>query len=488
MSGVDLPAASYRVALFHADGLTLWDPGWYGGHWTLSYSVLFGPFAGTLGIDATDLLCAAVAAWAFERLAVGHFGRAGRIGGLLFACGTLVEVAVGRVPFLLGEALALLALLAAQRRGSAPAARLTLAVLLALAASLASPLAGAFLALAAFSWILGDLPRWNLRAGALCVAALLPVIALELAFPGQGRQPFAPANLAGMLIALAAVLLVLTPEQRVLRAGFTLYGLALVGSYLLPSALGGNVTRLGSAVGLGLVVCLPAPVQRARLLLAVAFVPLALAQWSPAAGALAGHSDASSSPAYFRPLLTYLERHDQPLGRIEVVPTATHWESDYVALALPLARGWERQLDTAQNPIFYDRGRLNAASYRAWLERNGVRFVALADLPLDYAGVREGQLVRVGVPGLVPVWHNADWRVYQLLGASGIVSGPGRLLSEHGATVVLEATRPGRLLVRVRFTTAWHVRSGAASLREGADGWIALDDRRAGKIVLTISL
>jgi hypothetical protein len=102
--------------------------------------------------------------------------------------------------------------------------------------------------------------------------------------------------------------------------------------------------------------------------------------------------------------------------------------------------------------------------------------------------VREGQLVRAGVPGLVPVWHNADWRVYQLLGASGIVSGPGRLLSEHGATVVLEATRPGRLLVRVRFTTAWHVRSGAASLREGADGWIALDDRRAGKIVLTISL
>jgi hypothetical protein len=478
------------VALFRADGLTLWDPGWYGGHWMLSYSVLFGPVAGTLGIAATDLLCAAAAAWAFERLAVGHFGRAGRIGGLLFACGTLVQVAVGRVPFLLGEALALLALLAAQRRpsASAGAGRLTLALVLALAASLASPLAGAFLALAAFGWILGDLPRWNLRAGALCATALLPVLALELAFPGQGRQPFAPLNLVGMLIALAAVLLVVTPQQRVLRAAFALYGVALVGSYLLPSALGGNITRLGSAAGLGLLVCLPAPALRSRLLLAVAFVPLALAQWSPAAGALAGHSNPSSSPAYWRPLLAYLERHDHPLGRIEVVPTAMHWESDYVAVALPLARGWERQLDTAQNPIFYDRGQLNSASYHAWLERNGVRYVALADLPLDYAGVREGQLVRAGVPGLKLVWRNADWRVYRLLGASGIVSGPGRLLSEHGATVVLEATHPGRLLLRVRFTTAWQVRSGAASLSEGADGWIALDVRRAGKIVLGISL
>jgi len=216
-------------------------------------------------------------------------------------------------------------------------------------------------------------------------------------------------------------------------------------------------------------------------------VPLALGQFSPAAADLLGASVRSSSPAFFAPLLAYLEPHDQPLGRIEVVPTAHHWETDYVARVLPLARGWERQLDTADNPIFYDNGRLNAASYRAWLERNGVRFVALTDVPLDYAGVREARLVTAGVPGLKLVWRSTNWRVYELSGASGILSGPGRLISEHGATLVLAALRPGRLLVRVRSAADWHVHSGRASLSAASDGWLTVQATRAGRIVLTVS-
>jgi hypothetical protein len=51
--GVDLPAALYRVGLFHRAGLTLWDSQWYGGHWTLDYSVLFPPVAGVLSIELT---------------------------------------------------------------------------------------------------------------------------------------------------------------------------------------------------------------------------------------------------------------------------------------------------------------------------------------------------------------------------------------------------------------------------------------------------
>jgi hypothetical protein len=427
---------------------------------------------------------------------VGHFGPAGRLGAIVFAAGTLVQVAVGRVPFLLGVALALLALLGALRSRSKGVGWLPLSLLLALAASLASPLAGAFLALAALAWLLGDLPERNLRAGALFVAASLPVVALELLFPEPGRMPFATANLVGMLIALAAIGLLLAPTLRALRIAVALYAVVLVGSYIVPSALGGNITRLGSTVGLGLVLCLPlarsgvtsAHRLRAPLLLAVAVVPLALAQWSPAASPLLGSSDPASSAAYYRPLLAFLEPHDRPLGRIEVVPTADHWEADYVAIALPLARGWERQLDTVEDPIFYDHGALTAGSYRAWLERNGVRFVALADAPLDYAGVREGRLVSAGVPGLKLVWRNADWRVYQLLGAKGIVDGPGRLVSERGSTVVLSATRPGRLLLRIHYAGAWHVRSGHALLGRSADGWIELDVRRAGPVVLRLSL
>ena len=67
---MDLPAQIYRVGLFHRSGLVLWDSQWYGGHWTLSYSVIFPPVAGVLGMQVTEVLTAAGAAWAFDRLVV----------------------------------------------------------------------------------------------------------------------------------------------------------------------------------------------------------------------------------------------------------------------------------------------------------------------------------------------------------------------------------------------------------------------------------
>src|SRR3954469_7357207 len=37
---VDLAASTYRAHLFADHGFTLWNGNWYGGHYTLSYSVL----------------------------------------------------------------------------------------------------------------------------------------------------------------------------------------------------------------------------------------------------------------------------------------------------------------------------------------------------------------------------------------------------------------------------------------------------------------
>ena len=446
--------------------------------------MIFPPIGAALGIGVTDVLCAAVSAWAFDLLVCPRFARAGRIGSLAFAVGTLVQVAVGRVPFLLGQSLALLALLALRRRG--PAWGL-LGVALALAATLASPLAGLFFALAALAWFLGELPRWSFWVGASVVVASLPVAALELLFPGQGRMPFAVLDFAGTLIPLAALIVLLRHRERTLRIGLALYALLTIGSYAIPTALGVNVTRLATSVGVGLALCLAARSLRSRLLLALALVPLVLGQWVPSRSALLAVANPARSAAYFEPLLAYLVPHDHPLGRIEVVPLSTHWESDYVALRLPLARGWERQLDTADNPIFYDAGRLFAGSYRRWLAHNGVRFVALADAPLDYAGIAEARLVSAGVPGLKLVWRSAHWRVYEVLGAPGIVSGAGSLVSERGDSVVLRAQHPGRLLVRIRYLSSWRVASGDASLRASSGGWLAVGARRAGRIVLSLS-
>ena len=114
---VDFSAELYRIGLFHQQGLTLWDSQWYGGHWTLNDSVIFPPVAGVIGVQAIEVLSAAVAAWAFDRLVVGHFGTSARVGSMLFAVGTLVQVAIGQLPFLLGEALALAAILAASGGG-----------------------------------------------------------------------------------------------------------------------------------------------------------------------------------------------------------------------------------------------------------------------------------------------------------------------------------------------------------------------------------
>jgi hypothetical protein len=148
LKGVDLPAALYRVSLFHRHGLTLWDSQWYGGHWTLDYSVIFPPIAGILGIHLTEIACVTVAALAFDRLAVGALGRSARVASVVFALGTLVQVAIGQLPFLLGEALGLAALWAMSR------GKWRLAVLLAMATALATPLAGAFLGIAATAWLL----------------------------------------------------------------------------------------------------------------------------------------------------------------------------------------------------------------------------------------------------------------------------------------------------------------------------------------------
>jgi hypothetical protein len=480
--GVDWAAATYRVELFARSGLTLWDTQWYGGHWTFDYSVLFAPIGWLAGIPLMDIGCVAVAAWAFDRLAVRRLGAAGRAGAIVFAVGTVVEVAIGQAPYLLGETLGLLAVLAASRR------LWPLACLLAVTSALATPLTGGFVALIAAGWVISSWParRWDLVA--LGAAAAAPVVAVEVLFPGQGTMPFPTLNFVAMTAAVIAVALATWRRERAISVTAALYVGALTLAYALPTAVGNNIIRLGISFGLATVVMVAWEGRRWRPLLAAAAIPFAMAQWVPAAKPLLGLANPSLRAAYFQPLLSFLRRDDRPLGRVEVVPTEFHWEAAYVAPYFPLARGWERQLDTANNPLFYVPGRLNDRAYRAWLFANGVRFVALPDVPLDYAALAEGRLVRAGVPGLRPVWHNAHWRVFAVVGAPGIVSGPARLLGSDGDHVSLVATAAGVVTVRERFTPAWHIAAGDATVSRGAGGWLRVRVRRPGRVTLRIAL
>ncbi len=468
--GTDLPAQLYRVTMFRHLGLTLWDPQWFGGHWAPSYSVLYPAVAATIGVALTSVLCAASAALAFDRLAVARFGAGARAGSVLFALGTAQQLAIGQLAFLMGEAFALGACWAVARR------RWPLAGVLAVGAVLASPLAGAFLALAGVALLVAAAPRDRARTGVVVVGALVPLGALAVMFADPGPFPFSFVDFCFDL-SVAVVLWLLAPKgDRLLRTGAALYVAAVIACFAVHNPVGGNVGRLAEVVALPLGACVLWP--RRRWLLGVLAVPMLLAVWAPAWGALSGRTAAlaSSHRAYYAPLTAFLTAHDDPLGRVEVVPTRYHWEAAYVAPAVPLARGWERQLDIARNPIFYG-GPLDATSYRAWLLARGARFVALPDAPLDMAGTAEARLVAAGVPGLTEVWADAHWRVFAVDGAPGIVSGPARLVSARGGRMVLDVTAPGPVLVRVAGGTHW------GCVTPVADG-VVVQAPRPGRIVL----
>ncbi len=461
--GVDMAASVYRVNSYRSGGFSLWDFQWYGGHFTLSYTVVYPPLAAFLGIAVLAVLSAATASLAFDRLIRAHFARTpAMVAAGLFAAGTVVQSSIGQLPFLTGEAFGLLACWAASR------GRWWVAALFALLASATSPLAGMFVGMAVTAWVLC---RWSdpnrasrIRRGlAVVLAAGTPILAVGLIFPGTGTMPypfwdfvFEIGVAAGFWVAATLV------GQPMVRWVAVVFVATAVFAEAVPSSLGGNVGRLEDLLALPVGVALLWNVR--RFLIPLLTWPLLLSQWVPAWGAITSDPAApSTQEAFFAPLDNALERlsRNAPLGRVEVVPTADHWEAAYVAPVMPLARGWERQLDTADNPIFYRPGQLDGSAYRSWLIDNGVRFVALANAPLDPAGVAEATLVRSGqVRALRLVWANKDWRLYRVSGSAGIVSGPAVLLSTDTSRITVDAEGPGQVLIRVRYSPYWKIESG----------------------------
>ena len=115
--GSDWPAHLFRIELFRDVGLTLWNGQWYGGHYTLGYSVIYPPLASWFGPLVIGIASSVVASAAFAALLLRYFGTAGVAAACWFAVGTAVNLAVGRLPFALGLAFGLVALLAYERGG-----------------------------------------------------------------------------------------------------------------------------------------------------------------------------------------------------------------------------------------------------------------------------------------------------------------------------------------------------------------------------------
>jgi hypothetical protein len=543
----DLAAATYRGEVWARAGFTLWDNGWYGGHYLPGYSVL-APALGALAGERL-LLCLSTiaAAGLFALIAQRIFSLpAARVAAVSFAVGACVTMLSGRVAFTLGLAIGLLAVLVLLRDPRS-IGHTALALALALLSSLASPVAGAFVALAGVADALtrmtgraasagttgraaaatgrggpnpsagegggggaGLLAGW--RGLTLAAAALAPIALFSLAFPEGGYEPFAPSvfwpGLAGV-VAIALALPRLGGQRpgvaRALSIGAWLYALALIGSFALQTPVGSNAARLGELFAAPLVA--GALWERSRLqdpragrsaggwlrhrrlaLLALAPVLLYWQLETPISDVSELVGDPSVNAAYYAPLLHELQRraHGEPL-RVEVPQTGAHWESVYLPEhgSILLARGWERQLDTRYGALFYGRGP-TAGAYRAWLYENAIAYVALPSARLDFSAAAEGRLIALGLPYLREVWRSPHWRLFAVAGAPPLAQRPARMLAVGVDSFTLAAPRPGSYAVRVRYTPYWALRHGHGCVLRAPGGWTAVRARTAGTIEVGI--
>jgi hypothetical protein len=468
----DLAAQVFRTDLFAHDGFVLWNGQWFGGHHTLGYSVLFPPLAAAFGPELVGAVAAVAAAVLFDRIVRYRWGDDAWLGSLWFAASTATNLVIGRLTFTLGVAVGLAAVLALQRD------RRALALGLAALCSLSSPVAGLFLGLVGASLALAGRPRDGLE---LAVAAVAPAAVLSLAFPDTGHQTFDFMTLWPVLVFSAAVVALAPHSERALRTGAGLYAVAAVASFVVDTPMGSNVARLGTTFGPAVLACVLWPHRRWLLL---ALTPLLLFwQWKPTYNDLVKARDPSAQASFYTPLVGFLATHPDPPGRVEVVPTRAHWEVVHVSERFPIARGWERQLDTRFGNLFYD-GPLNAATYRRWLDSLGVRYVALPDGPKDFAARKEAKLVSRGLPYLRRVWRSRHWRVYALTAPASLATGGLTVTHLGKQSVQLRADRTGVGVVRVRWSAYWAVTLGSGCVERGPDDLLRLRVRRAGGLRL----
>ncbi len=503
----DLAAQVFRAELFQHAGLAIWNGSWYGGHYTLTYSFLFPPLAALLGVQVVGVISVLASSYLFDRLVRDRWGEPARLATLWFGAGVVTLLADGQLTFALGVAFGLAAMRALQTRHSA------WALLAAAACALSSPVAAVFLAgvlLAAsaseVNWS-GLTRGWRGLGGAenggeaparrspqghdgtpglalwISAVALALTLIPNILFPGSGQFPFAFSSFVAIPIWSGAALYVtrgLREEERQLRWALAGYMIASTLIWLAPNPIGGNAVRLGALFG-GPVLAAVILARRPRV--SPWFLALFLAgglYWQVTASVsqiARSVGDPSTSPSYFRPPAQWLRAHGGSGIRVEVPPTANHWESAYLASQFELARGWLRQLDTTRDDIFYDENELTAASYGHWLRQNAISYVALPDAPLDYSSVTERRLILRDPSYLQLRWSSPHWRIYAVRNPEPLVD-PMGAAAAHTLWVGrqsfgLDVTRPGEFLVRVNFTPYWSISRGAGCLLRRGEWTVA---------------
>lgn len=479
----DLAAQVFRTELFQRAGLAIWNDSWYGGHYTLTYSVLSPPLGALLGPQVMGMLAVVASSYLFDRLVRDRWGAGARWATLWFAAGVVTLLADGQITFALGVAFALASLRCLQT------GRGRLGVAAAAASALSSPVAAVFLAGVVLAGLLERGRRLSRPALLAATLALALTVIPNLAFPEPGQFPFAFSSFIAIPLWGAGALLLtqgVRDEERQLRRVVLGYVLASTLIWLTPNALGGNAIRLGALFG-GPVLAAVLLSRRPRRTVPVWFFVPVLAvtmvgslywQLNASVAQIARSvGDPSTTAGYFHPAARWLHEHGAQGTRIEVPPTANHWESAYLAPSFELARGWLRQLDTTRDDIFYDENELSDRAYSTWLRSNAISYVALPDAPLDYSSQAEQRLILSNPPYLALRFRSQHWRIYEVLDPKPLVAPIGTARAQTmwigRQGFALDVSAPGKFLVRVNFTPYWSISRGAGCIIRHGDWTIA---------------
>jgi hypothetical protein len=473
--GTDLSAALARAGWAANYPGSAYIFSWYGGIHPASYSLLAPYLLAITGTRLAMAVAAVICAGLLTLLLVRHQVPRPRRAALWVAAALWTELSAGRAAFTLGLAAAAGCAVVADGRRPPDRARLLAAAGLALLSCLLSPVAGLFLGVAAAAFACTGRWRDSLAVGS---GAGLP-LGVMAAFSDGGVQPIGVQSWLPPLLGAAGVVLLVPRRWRMVRIGAIIYGLGIIVAWKLPTPVGSNAGRLGELLTGPLLAGMAS--SRPRWLLAAGLAAAAFWQVAQPAADLAQ----GNAPAY-APQTLALVRELQALhadtARVEAVPQYGHWESQQLASVVPLARGWERQVDVERDPLFYS-GTLTPAAYYGWLRYNAVRYVAISAASPDFAATAESALVREGQPWLVLVWHDAFWQLYQVAGGYPLASPPGTVISTTPAQITLRVSRAGTTIVRVHWS-AWLRSTGSAVLaKHGA--WTSLTARQPGIYALS---
>jgi hypothetical protein len=474
-TGTDFAAQHARALFAGQHPAAAVDFRWYGGALPAAYSVIAPYVEALLGVRLSGVLGATAASLLLARLLVRWRVRRPVWAAALAAAGMVVNLVSGRVAFAIGLAIGLAALSAVPPAGSRPG-RWVIAVLLAAQTTLTSPIAALFLALAAVSW------AWQHRAaGLLALATAVPMGVVALGFHEPGRMPFTWPVARPLLIAAAAIAVVC--RGRPVRLAAAVYGLGVLLVFAVPGPIGSNVERLAL---LFTPAVLAAAAQAPRALL-VAGV-LVAGQWTarvPITDVGNAHQLAVERAASHR-LVGILAGLRPMTGRVEVVPFLEHGEADIVAQSWPIARGWERQVDTVLAAPLY-RHSLTAGGYHDWLRANAVQYVALGRHRHDWSASSELRILRAPPTWLTVVASSSEWTVWRVQDSQPLVSGAATLIVAGPARLVIDATSPGPVEVAARWSR-WLTTTPGSCVKSGPRGdSVIVVVRRPGTVTLSSS-